>query len=147
MFSTSRRKEERRLDRLALGVPYADKSQHRALEPHRRVVTGVVAATPGSFLREQSSGARRERPHPATFPGAVGDELHSAPRPDESDSECSIRFSGLEIPRLRRSDAGLTNFIGFEIDEEYLREAQRRLGEATRLACSTRRILGTSPAV
>ncbi len=36
-------------------------------------------------------------------------------------------FLGLGNSAVAAQRAGLTSFVGFEIDEEYLREAQRRL--------------------
>jgi DNA modification methylase len=42
-------------------------------------------------------------------------------------------FLGIGNSAVAARNSGLTNFIGFEIDEEYLREAERRL-ETPRLA-------------
>ena len=67
MSSTSLRKERRRstVSRSVFPTPTSRTSRAGAT---RAAVTGVVAATPGSFPTKQSSGATNERPHPATFP-------------------------------------------------------------------------------
>jgi site-specific DNA-methyltransferase (adenine-specific) len=115
------------LDRLAIGVPYQDKSNiTRWLHTH------------GSDLRcrgntwlisyETIQSRARERPHPATFPVRLAEwciKLHGASR---------VRtmldpFLGIGNSALAAQRCGVKEFIGFEIDETYLAEAKRRVGE------------------
>ncbi len=91
------------LDRLALGVPYADKSNiarwsHTGGRDRR--CRGNTWFIPYETIQRRATRATASRDvsHP------VGDELHSAPRPDESAANARSRFSELEIPRLRRND-------------------------------------------
>ena len=117
------------LDRLALGVPYADKSN-----------IARWSHTGGSDLRcrgntwfvpyETIQSRRKERPHPATFPVQLAEwciKLHGAARVHTMlDPFLGIGNSAVAAQRCQ-----VKKFIGFEIDETYLEEAQRRLeGEA-----------------
>jgi site-specific DNA-methyltransferase (adenine-specific) len=110
------------LDRLAVGVPYRDKSnvtrwKGGGHDLHCRGNTWFLPY-PTIFKRE------RDRPHPATFPPAL--------------PERCIRLHGLERARLVLDPfmgLGTTAVacarlgvpcVGFEIDEEYRREALAR---------------------
>ena len=124
------------LDRLALGVPYADKSNiarwsHTGGRDRR--CRGNTWFIPYETIQRRA----RERPHPATFPIQLATNcilLHGLTRAQRMLDP----FLGIGNSAIAAKRSCLTSFIGFEIDEEYLREAQRRLGERTRLACSTR---------
>ena len=124
------------LDRLALGVPYADKSNiarwsHTGGRDRR--CRGNTWFIPYETIQRRA----RERPHPATFPIQLATNcilLHGLTRTQRMLDP----FLGIGNSAVAAKRSCLTSFIGFEIDEEYLREAQRRLGEGRRLACSTR---------
>jgi site-specific DNA-methyltransferase (adenine-specific) len=114
------------LDRLAIGVPYQDKSN-----------IARWAHTRGSDLRcrgntwfipyETIQSRAKERPHPATFPVQLAEwciKLHGVSR------VCTMLdpFLGIGNSAVAAQRCGVKEFIGFEIDEEYLAEAKRRIG-------------------
>jgi len=121
-FTRSRRVE---IDRLAIGVPYQDKS-NIARWSHAR---GRDKRCRGNtwFIPYQTIQSREEeRPHPATFPVQLaewGIKLHGVSR---------VRtmldpFLGIGNSAIAAKNCGVKKFIGFEIDETYLAEAKRRL--------------------
>jgi site-specific DNA-methyltransferase (adenine-specific) len=113
------------IDRLAIGVPYQDKSN-----------VSRWSHTRGSDLRcrgntwfipyETIQNRAKERPHPATFPVQLAEwciKLHGVTRIETMlDPFLGIGNSAVAAKRCR-----VKKFIGFEIDEEYLSEAKRRL--------------------
>ncbi|MEP7072500.1 MAG: site-specific DNA-methyltransferase [Verrucomicrobiota bacterium] len=114
------------LDRLALGVPYQDKSNisrwsHTAGRDRR--CRGNTWFIPYETIQRRD----KERPHPATFPVALAENcirLHGVER-------CETMldpFLGLGNSAIAARNCGVRKFIGFEIDEQYLAEAKRRLG-------------------
>ena len=113
------------LDRLALGVPYQDKS-NIARWQHTR---GTDLRCRGNtwFVPYQTIQSRaKERPHPATFPVQLAEwciKLHGVTR---------VRtmldpFLGIGNSAIAAQRCGVKEFIGFEIDEAYLAEAKRRI--------------------
>ena len=114
------------IDRLALGVPYADKSniaRWSHTKGRDRRCRGNTWFIPYETIQRRA----KERPHPATFPVRLAEwciRLHGVSRVDTMlDPFLGIGNSAVAAKRLR-----VKNFIGFEIDEEYLTEAKRRLG-------------------
>ena len=120
------------LDRLAVGVPYRDKSN----------VTRWRSA--GSDLRDRGNtwfipyetiqNRDRERPHPATFPVRLAEmciRLHGVSRT----RLVLDPFMGLGTTGRAASSLGL-DFVGFEIDPAYFREAARRIRKAIRARSS-----------
>jgi site-specific DNA-methyltransferase (adenine-specific) len=115
------------LDRFALGVPYQDKSN-----------ISRWSHTGGKDLRcrgntwfipyETIQSRAKERPHPATFPVQLAEwciKLHGVSQVKTMlDPFLGIGNSGVAARRC-----GVKRFIGFEIDETYLAEARKRLGE------------------
>jgi len=114
------------LDRLALGVPYQDKSN-----------IARWSHTHGSDLRcrgntwfvpyETIQSREKERPHPATFPVQLAEwciNLHGASRVHTMLDP----FLGIGNSAVAAHRCGVKRFIGFEIDETYLAEAKRRIG-------------------
>jgi len=113
------------VDRLAIGVPYQDKSN-----------IARWSHTGGSDLRcrgntwfvpyQTIQSREKERPHPATFPVQLAEwciKLHGAsPVHTMLDPFLGIGNSAIAAQRC-----GVKKFIGFEIDENYLAEAKRRL--------------------
>jgi site-specific DNA-methyltransferase (adenine-specific) len=113
------------IDRLALGVPYQDKSN-----------IARWSHTLGSDLRcrgntwfipyETIQSREKERPHPATFPVQLAEwciKLHGVSRVETMLDP----FLGIGNSAVAAQRCGVKNFIGFEIDEAYLAEAKRRL--------------------
>ena len=115
------------LDRLAIGVPYADKSN-----------IARWSHTQGSDLRCRGNtwfvpyktiqSRRQERPHPATFPVQLAEwciKLHGAERV----GTMLDPFLGIGNSAVAARKCEIEKFIGFEIDEKYLIEARRRINE------------------
>jgi site-specific DNA-methyltransferase (adenine-specific) len=113
------------LDRLAVGVPYADKSN-----------IARWSHTEGSDLRcrgntwfvpyQTIQSRQKERPHPATFPVQLAEwciRLHGLSRA----GKMLDPFLGIGNSAVAARRCGIRKFIGFEIDEDYLAEARRRL--------------------
>ena len=115
------------LDRLALGVPYQDKTNiarwsHTGGRDRRcRGNTWFI-----SYKTIQSRD--KERPHPATFPVELAENcirLHGV----EKLTTMLDPFLGIGNSAIAAQRCGVPRFIGFEIDEIYLTEARRRIGE------------------
>jgi len=110
------------LDRLAIGVPYQDKSNIKRWQSKRDLhCRGNTWFIPYETIKSRD----RDRPHPATFPVKL--------------AEMCIRLHGLSRARLvldpflgigQSAIAALNlkkNFIGFEIDKNYFDEAVKRV--------------------
>jgi len=114
------------LDRLAIGVPYQDKS-NIARWSHTRGSDLRCRGNTWFVPYETIQNREKERPHPATFPVQLAEwciKLHGASRVEIMlDPFLGIGNSGVAARRC-----GVKKFIGFEIDETYLAEAKRRLG-------------------
>ncbi|MBA2744306.1 MAG: site-specific DNA-methyltransferase [Chthoniobacterales bacterium] len=115
------------IDRLALGVPYADKSN-----------IARWSHTGGSDLRcrgntwfvpyETIKSRDKQRPHPATFPRQLAEnciKLHGIERVQTMLDP----FLGIGNSAVAAQRCGVPKFIGFEIDGAYLTEAKRRLAD------------------
>jgi site-specific DNA-methyltransferase (adenine-specific) len=113
------------IDRLALGVPYQDKS-NIARWSHTRGSDLRCRGNTWFVPYETIQRRAKERPHPATFPVALAEnciKLHGVSR---------VRtmldpFLGIGNSAVAAQRCGVKEFIGFEIDDEYLAEAKRRL--------------------
>ena len=121
-FTTSGHVE---LNRLALGVPYQDKSNvarwsHTLGEDLR--CRGNTWFVPYQTIQSR----QKERPHPATFPVQLAEwciKLHGL-----SDVKTMLDpFLGIGNSALAAQRCGVKKFTGFEIDETYLAEAKRRI--------------------
>jgi site-specific DNA-methyltransferase (adenine-specific) len=116
------------LNRLALGVPYQDKS-NIARWSHTR---GDDLRCRGNtwFVPYQTIQSReKERPHPATFPVQLAEwciKLHGVSRVERMLDP----FLGIGNSAVAAQRCGVKKFIGFEIDDAYLTEAKRRIGNA-----------------
>jgi site-specific DNA-methyltransferase (adenine-specific) len=126
------------LDRLALGVPYQDRSN---IARWRSAADGVRCRGNTWFIPYETIQRRdRDRPHPATFPTRLPEQclkLHGLSR---------IRlamdpFVGLGSTAVACARLGL-NFEGCDIDEAYLAEAVER----TRAAAGDRVLPGRGTA-
>jgi site-specific DNA-methyltransferase (adenine-specific) len=114
------------IDRIALGVPYADKSNIARWSHTKgkdRRCRGNTWFVPYKTIQRRA----KERPHPATFPVQLAEwciKLHGAARVETMLDP----FLGIGNSAVAAKRCGVQNFIGFEIDEEYLAEARRRIG-------------------
>jgi site-specific DNA-methyltransferase (adenine-specific) len=123
------------LDRLAVGVPYQDKSnvtRWRSAAQDRRC-RGNTWFLPYPTIRLRTA----DRPHPATFPPELPERcflLHGLSRIRLAvDPFVGIGASAVAAARLSLP------FIGFDVDAGYLREAARRVrSERGRRAISSR---------
>jgi site-specific DNA-methyltransferase (adenine-specific) len=113
------------IDRLALGVPYADKSNIRRWSHTRGAdlrCRGNTWFVPYPTIQRRA----KERPHPATFPIELAVnciKLHGA----KHAKSMLDPFLGIGNSAVAAQRCEVKRFIGFEIDEEYLAEAERRL--------------------
>jgi site-specific DNA-methyltransferase (adenine-specific) len=113
------------IDRLALGVPYQDKSNiarwsHTSGRDKR--CRGNTWFVPYKTIQNR----QKERPHPATFPVKLAEwciKLHGARRV----YAMLDPFLGIGNSAAAAKHCGVKKFIGFEIDRTYLAEAKRRL--------------------
>ena len=113
------------LNRLALGVPYQDKS-NIARWSHTRGKDLRCRGNTWFVPYETIQSREKERPHPATFPVQLAErciKLHGASR---------VRtmldpFLGIGNSVVAAQRCGVKKFIGFEIDDAYLAEAKRRI--------------------
>jgi site-specific DNA-methyltransferase (adenine-specific) len=113
------------IDRLALGVPYADKS-NIARWGHTRGKDRRCRGNTWFVPYETIQRRAKERPHPATFPVQLAEwciKLHGITRIETMLDP----FLGIGNSAVAAKRCGVKQFIGFEIDEEYLAEAERRL--------------------
>ena len=113
------------IDRLALGVPYADKS-NIARWRHSRGSDLRCRGNTWFIPYETIQRREKERPHPATFPIALAEnciKLHGTSRVNAMLDP----FLGIGNSAIAAKGCGVKKFIGFEIDEEYLAEAKRRI--------------------
>jgi site-specific DNA-methyltransferase (adenine-specific) len=114
------------IDRLALGVPYQDKS-NIARWTHTRGADRRCRGNTWFISYETIQNRRKERPHPATFPVELAENcirLHGLSRVETMLDP----FLGIGNSAVAAQRCGVKKFIGFEIDKDYLEEAQRRLG-------------------
>jgi site-specific DNA-methyltransferase (adenine-specific) len=113
------------LNRLALGVPYQDKS-NIARWSHTRGKDLRCRGNTWFVPYETIQSREKERPHPATFPVQLAEwciKLHGASRV----RSMLDPFLGIGNSAVAAQHRGIERFIGFEIDEGYLAEAKRRM--------------------
>lgn len=115
------------IDRLALGVPYQDKS-NIARWSH---TAGTDLRCRGNtwFIPYETIQSRgKDRPHPATFPIQLAEwciKLHGV----RGVRTMLDPFLGIGNSAVAARRCGVKKFVGFEIDETYLAEAKKRLDE------------------
>ncbi|MBL9156202.1 MAG: site-specific DNA-methyltransferase [Verrucomicrobiales bacterium] len=118
------------LDRLAVGVPYADKS-NIARWGH---TDGRDKRCRGNnwFVPYETIMSRdKERPHPATFPVDLAKKCIALHGGDPATLAMLEPFLGIGNAAVAAGERDVARFIGFEIDETYLAEARRRVGLET----------------
>jgi site-specific DNA-methyltransferase (adenine-specific) len=116
------------LDRLAIGVPYADKSNIRRWAHTKggdKRCRGNNWFVPYATIRSRD----KQRPHPATFPAELAANcirLHGRV------AELTVLdpFLGIGHAALAARDCGVSRFIGFDIDSEYVEIASAAVGLA-----------------
>jgi site-specific DNA-methyltransferase (adenine-specific) len=113
------------LDRLAVGVPYSDKSNIK-----RWSHTGgrdLRCRGNNWFIPYKTIVSRsKERPHPATFPVALAVnciKIHGL-RPDLTVMD---PFLGIGHSAIAAKQCGVERFIGFDIDKDYISIAEKAL--------------------
>lgn len=115
------------LDRQALGVPYKDKSNvDRWSDGEDLRGRGNTWFVPYETIQDRDS----QRPHPASYPPELAEmaiKLHGL---DQTDLVLDP-FLGIGSSALAALNLGL-DFVGYEIDEEYLEAAKSRLGQQQR---------------
>jgi site-specific DNA-methyltransferase (adenine-specific) len=115
------------LNRLALGVPYQDKS-NIARWSHTRGNDLRCRGNTWFVPYETIQSREKERPHPATFPIQLAEwciKLHGASRV----RSMLDPFLGIGNSAIAAQQCGIKKFIGFEIDDVYLAEAKRRVAK------------------
>jgi site-specific DNA-methyltransferase (adenine-specific) len=114
------------INRLALGVPYQDKS-NIARWSHTRGSDLRCRGNTWFVPYETIQSREKERPHPATFPVQLAKwciKLHGVNRIETMLDP----FLGIGNSAVAAQQCSVKTFIGFEIDEAYLAEAKQRLG-------------------
>jgi site-specific DNA-methyltransferase (adenine-specific) len=113
------------LERLALGVPYQDKS-YIARWSHTRGKDLRCRGNTWFVPYETIQSRAKERPHPATFPVQLAEwciKLHGASRV----RSMLDPFLGIGNSAVAAQRCGVKKFIGFEIDETYLAATKQRV--------------------
>ncbi len=117
-----------RLDRLALGVPYQDRSN---IARWNKAADGVRCRGNTWFIPYETIQRRdRDRPHPATFPSKLPEQclrLHGLDRI----GRVMDPFTGLGSTAAACAKLGV-DFVGADIDQTYLDEAAERMQTALR---------------
>lgn len=114
------------VDRLAVGVPYADKS-NIARWGHTGGKDKRCRGNNWFISYETIANRQKDRPHPATFPVELARRcilLHGSP-PEET--TMLDPFLGIGNAAVAAGEANLKSFVGFDIDETYLEEANARV--------------------
>ena len=113
------------VDRLAVGVPYADKSniaRWKKSAGRDKRCRGNNWFVPYPTIHSRD----RQRPHPASFPAELAAmclRLHGV----DAQSVVLDPFVGIGHAAVAARDCGAGKFIGFDIDEGYLEEARARM--------------------
>ena len=110
------------VDRLSIGVPYADKSNIKRwghTNGHDKRCRGNNWFVPYKTIRSREE----QRPHPATFPVELAEQclkLHGC----DAQSMVLDPFLGIGHSAVAARNCGAGKFIGFEIDDQYLAAAR-----------------------
>ncbi|MEM8953794.1 MAG: site-specific DNA-methyltransferase [Verrucomicrobiota bacterium] len=115
------------LDRLALGVPYQDKSNIERWEH----TEGKDLRCRGNtwFIPYQTIQSRAgERPHPATFPVQLAEWCVRLAGRAAAGITMLDPFLGIGHAAVAAENLGVGRFVGYEIDGEYLAVACEKVG-------------------
>jgi site-specific DNA-methyltransferase (adenine-specific) len=118
------------IDRLAIGVPYQDKSNIARWSQTRRSDLRCRGNT-WFIPYETIQNREKERPHPATFPVQLAEWCIKLHGPAGRVQTMLDPFLGIGNSAIAAQRCGVKEFIGFEIDETYLSEAKHRLSGRT----------------
>lgn len=115
----------RPLDRLSLGVPYADKSNIKRWKKtggHDKRCRGNTWFIPYETIQNRD----KERPHPATFPVQL---VKNCIRLHGQGTEITMLdpFLGIGSAAVAAREMNIRRFIGYEIDPHYLEIARERI--------------------
>ena len=115
------------IDRLAVGVPYSDKSNiGRWKHTHGRDkrCRGNTWFIPYKTIQSRS----KERPHPATFPVQLAEFAIRLQGKKPEQITMLDPFLGIGHAAIAAGNLNVDQFIGYEIDKEYLLTACERVG-------------------
>jgi len=115
------------VDRIAVGVPYADKSNIARwghTDGRDKRCRGNTWFVPYETIMSRD----KDRPHPATFPVELAKKCIALHGGDPAATTLLEPFLGIGHAAVAAGEAGLARCIGFEIDEVYWREARARVG-------------------
>ena len=118
------------VDRLAVGVPYADKSNITRWG-HTGGCDKRCRGNNWFIPYETIQNRNKQRPHPATFPVELATRcllLHGV----TSETVALDPFLGIGTAAVAAQKCGIGKFIGFDIDEGYLSVASERVGVTVR---------------
>ena len=110
------------LDKLAIGVPYQDKTNVRRWKS----AGGGDRRDRGNTWFIPYETIRESRPHPSTFPIELADMCIKDHGGINGSSLVLDPFMGIGSTALAAIRLGV-NFIGFEIDDEYVKIAEERI--------------------
>lgn len=115
------------IDRLAVGVPYADKS-NIARWSHTGGNDRRCRGNNWFIPYETIVSRQKDRPHPATFPVELARRCIALHGGTPADITMLDPFLGIGHAAAAAGESGVGRFLGFEIDEVYLGEARERAG-------------------
>ncbi|MED5585121.1 MAG: site-specific DNA-methyltransferase [Verrucomicrobiota bacterium] len=121
------RKGSTKIDRLAIGVPYSDKSNINRWEHTKGNdvrCRGNTWFIPYKTIQNRDS----QRPHPATFPVELARRCLALHGKGEQ-TVVLDPFLGIGHAALAAAEYGAKQCIGFEIDNEYLETARQQVAE------------------
>lgn len=114
------------VERLAVGVPYADKSNITRwghTKGNDKRCRGNNWYVPYETIKHRD----KDRPHPATFPIELARKCVLLHGVEPAEMTMMDPFLGIGNAAVAADHTSVSRFIGFEIDEVYLSEAKRRL--------------------
>jgi site-specific DNA-methyltransferase (adenine-specific) len=115
------------LDRLAVGVPYVDKSNIRRWG-HTKGKDTRCRGNAWFIPYETIKNRQAQRPHPATFPVQLPImciRLHGL----RTGLTVLDPFLGIGNSALAALETGVSRFIGFDIDPDYIAQARKALAQ------------------
>jgi len=108
------------IDRLAIGVSYKDKSNIKRWSGKQdKRCKGNIWVVPYKTIQNKNT----DRPHPASFPTKLVEQcilLHGNPQ----DTVMIDPFLGIGHSALAAKNCCIKEFIGYDIDKEYIKTAQ-----------------------
>jgi len=117
------------VDRKAVGVPYVHKSNINRWG-HTEGADKRCRGNNWFVPYETIKSRKDQRPHPATFPVELARKCIRLHGTDPKKMVVLEPFLGIGNAALAAGDCGVKQFIGFEIDSVYLKEAKERVGQS-----------------